>query len=84
MPDGASTAVRGMQKASILGRKESKKKQRRKVQSSLSLALKPATRAHDSDTLVHDNLANGKVPRDPRFGSLIVGDFVFVDTGAGL
>lgn len=50
----------------------------------LPLALKPTTRAHDGNTLIHDNLANGKIPRDPRLCGFIVGDFVFVDTGAGL
>lgn len=63
---------------------ESEGKAKKEHTHSLPLALKPTARAHDGNTLIHDNLANGKIPRDPRLCGFIVGDFVFVDTGAGL
>lgn len=55
-----------------------------RVDGRLSLTLEPTARAHDGDTLIHDDFSNGQVTHNPRFSRLVVGDFVFADTGAGL
>lgn len=54
------------------------------VDGRLSLTLEPTARTHDGHTLIHDDFSNGQVTHNPRFSRLVVGDFVFADTGAGL
>ena len=50
----------------------------------LPLALEPSYGTHDGDTLIHDHFADSQIRSDPRLCGLVVCDFVFVDTGAGL
>lgn len=47
----------------------------------LPLPLKKSTARHQSDRLVHDNLANGQVVCDPGFCRLVLCDLVLPDAG---
>lgn len=62
--------------------KERRKQHQRGGAIPSSFPLKPARRAHNSNRLIHDPLANSEVVIDPSLDFLVLGNLVRVHAGA--
>lgn len=63
----ASITARDMLKVGVLDRypRQEESECSNNTRPPLPLALKPSTRGHDGNTLIHDDFADGEVSRDP-------------------
>ena len=50
----------------------------------LSLPLEEAAARHDGDGLIHDNLSDGQISRDPGLCRLVFRNLVFPDAGPAI